>query len=167
MLRIFFALLVLGFCGVLALAGLRGLAFVRAAAPDLPGYGSSSEISTAASERLFCRWPLQPEMGRWRRADGLYFAGTLPPGRGDEIARYGGSFSNQPDYANTGRMGEVYGDGLPLEVTDALLDRGEERFNIHCAVCHGRTGHRQRDRSDHWQLGDRGEPPGRSHPHHA
>jgi mono/diheme cytochrome c family protein len=29
---------------------------------------------------------------------------------------------------------------LPVELDAALLDRGENRFNIHCAVCHGRTG---------------------------
>jgi mono/diheme cytochrome c family protein len=33
----------------------------------------------------------------------------------------------------------VYGDGIPVEVTAELLDRGQERFNINCAVCHGRT----------------------------
>ena len=29
---------------------------------------------------------------------------------------------------------------LPVEVTRALLDRGEERFNIYCAPCHDKTG---------------------------
>ncbi len=29
---------------------------------------------------------------------------------------------------------------LPVEVTRALLDRGEERFNINCAPCHDKTG---------------------------
>jgi mono/diheme cytochrome c family protein len=29
---------------------------------------------------------------------------------------------------------------LPVEVTQALLDRGEERFNIYCAPCHDKTG---------------------------
>jgi len=29
---------------------------------------------------------------------------------------------------------------LPIPVTRALLDRGRERFDIYCAVCHGRTG---------------------------
>lgn len=28
----------------------------------------------------------------------------------------------------------------PLPLTKANLDRGRERFNIHCAICHGRTG---------------------------
>ena len=49
-------------------------------------------------------------------------------------------FTNHPDYYNTGRMGDVYGDGLPMEVTEALLHRGQERYDINCAICHGRTG---------------------------
>jgi mono/diheme cytochrome c family protein len=29
---------------------------------------------------------------------------------------------------------------FPLPLTRALLDRGEERYNIYCSPCHGRTG---------------------------
>ncbi len=29
---------------------------------------------------------------------------------------------------------------LPVPLTRELLDRGQERFNIYCAPCHGRTG---------------------------
>lgn len=28
----------------------------------------------------------------------------------------------------------------PLEITEPLLGRGQERFNVYCAVCHGRVG---------------------------
>jgi mono/diheme cytochrome c family protein len=31
-------------------------------------------------------------------------------------------------------------DEFPVPVTKELLDRGEERYNIHCVVCHGPTG---------------------------
>jgi hypothetical protein len=51
-----------------------------------------------------------------------------------------GAFSDAPDYYNTGRMGAVYGDGIPLKVDRELVDRGRERFNINCAVCHGPVG---------------------------
>lgn len=46
-------------------------------------------------------------------------------------------FSNQPDYVNTGKIGDSYGDGFPVEVNEALLARGQERFQINCAICHG------------------------------
>ena len=59
-------------------------------------------------------------------------AGALPP-------RYG--FSNGLDFYNTGKVGDFYGDGFPGElVLDAdLLARGQQRFNIYCAVCHGQS----------------------------
>jgi hypothetical protein len=44
-------------------------------------------------------------------------------------------------------MGDFYGDGLPTEITsdatvfnDAFIKRGEQRYNIHCAICHGASG---------------------------
>jgi mono/diheme cytochrome c family protein len=30
---------------------------------------------------------------------------------------------------------------IPMPVTPELINRGRERFNIHCAVCHGRAGY--------------------------
>ena len=31
-------------------------------------------------------------------------------------------------------------EAFPMPVTRAMLDRGRQRFDIYCAVCHGRTG---------------------------
>jgi mono/diheme cytochrome c family protein len=53
------------------------------------------------------------------------------------------AFSNGLDYYNTGRFGDYYGDGFPKELgaVDAkLLERGQQRYNIYCAVCHGTSG---------------------------
>jgi mono/diheme cytochrome c family protein len=36
-------------------------------------------------------------------------------------------------------MGSNWGTGLPVEVTPQLLERGMQRYNINCAVCHGPT----------------------------
>lgn len=51
-------------------------------------------------------------------------------------------FSRSTGYYYTGKMGDFYGDGLPPEVkvTPALLKRGQERYNINCAICHGTSG---------------------------
>jgi mono/diheme cytochrome c family protein len=49
-------------------------------------------------------------------------------------------FTEGTDYFNTGKMGANWGTGIPLEVTPALMQRGEQRFNINCAVCHGPLG---------------------------
>jgi hypothetical protein len=46
-------------------------------------------------------------------------------------------FSAGTDYYNTGKMGDHWGTGIPLEVTRELMERGQQRFNITCAMCHG------------------------------
>jgi mono/diheme cytochrome c family protein len=48
-------------------------------------------------------------------------------------------FSSGTDYFNTGKMGTNWGTGFPLPVTGDLLERGKQRFNINCAICHGPT----------------------------
>lgn len=40
----------------------------------------------------------------------------------------------------TGRENGKLVDELPVELSESLLRRGQERFNIFCSVCHGRTG---------------------------
>jgi mono/diheme cytochrome c family protein len=52
------------------------------------------------------------------------------------------TFSSGSDYYSSGRMGDVWGDGFPKEITvDAgLIRRGGDRFNVYCAVCHGPAG---------------------------
>ena len=47
------------------------------------------------------------------------------------------SFSVGTDYYNTGKMGDHWGTGIPLEVTRELMERGQQRFNITCVMCHG------------------------------
>ena len=41
---------------------------------------------------------------------------------------------------NTGRIAGAVADVYPFPITRADLDRGEQRFNIYCSPCHGRTG---------------------------
>ena len=40
----------------------------------------------------------------------------------------------------TGKNGNTLVTELPFAVDEHVLDRGEERYNIYCAPCHGRTG---------------------------
>jgi len=40
----------------------------------------------------------------------------------------------------TGKINGADGDGYPFAITTAVMDRGQERFNIYCSVCHGRAG---------------------------
>jgi mono/diheme cytochrome c family protein len=47
------------------------------------------------------------------------------------------AFSAGTDYYDTGKMGDRWGSGLPVPVTPELMERGRQRFNITCAMCHG------------------------------
>jgi mono/diheme cytochrome c family protein len=44
------------------------------------------------------------------------------------------------DVLFTGRNGGELATELPVELTPAILKRGQQRFNIYCSVCHARTG---------------------------
>jgi mono/diheme cytochrome c family protein len=43
-------------------------------------------------------------------------------------------------YFYTGKIGDSPGDFMPFPVTDEVLARGRERFNIYCSPCHSRLG---------------------------
>jgi mono/diheme cytochrome c family protein len=62
---------------------------------------------------------------------------TNPATAGPEPMPHG--FSVGTDYANTGKMGNNWGTGIPVPVTPELIQRGRERFSITCAMCHGAT----------------------------
>ena len=43
-------------------------------------------------------------------------------------------------YFYTGKINGNPGDSMPFPVTEAVLTRGRERFDIYCTPCHGRVG---------------------------
>ena len=43
-------------------------------------------------------------------------------------------------YLYTGKIGNDPGNYMPFPVTEELLARGQQRFNIYCAPCHSRVG---------------------------
>jgi mono/diheme cytochrome c family protein len=51
----------------------------------------------------------------------------------------GMAFSVGTDYFNTGKMGDRWGTGMPFKVTADVMKRGQQRYNITCAMCHGTT----------------------------
>lgn len=47
------------------------------------------------------------------------------------------------EYLNTGMIDGQPGTVMPFPVTEELLLRGQQKFNIYCAVCHGEAGYGQ------------------------
>ena len=44
------------------------------------------------------------------------------------------------DHFYRGQQGGKWATTFPMPVTTALMERGQERFNVYCAVCHGLVG---------------------------
>jgi hypothetical protein len=47
---------------------------------------------------------------------------------------------HEDTYFYTGKVGENPGDYMPFPVTQEVLQRGRERFDIYCTPCHSRLG---------------------------
>ena len=60
-------------------------------------------------------------------------AGTVP-------RTTAGAALNEDELLNTGKINGELATVFPFAITRADLDRGEERFNIYCSPCHGKTG---------------------------
>jgi mono/diheme cytochrome c family protein len=47
------------------------------------------------------------------------------------------------EYLYTGLVDGAAGDVMPFAVSQELLERGQQQYNIYCAVCHGEAGYGQ------------------------
>jgi hypothetical protein len=47
------------------------------------------------------------------------------------------------EHLYTGKIGGKPATSFPFAITQAVLERGQERFNIFCSACHGRLGNGQ------------------------
>src|SRR5687767_11976242 len=137
MLRTFFALFILGTCTVLALAGFRGS---KSALPPIEVFPDMDHQPKYQAQQPSAFY----SDGRSNRkaVDGTVPIGYNLPGRYLQAGARNGTFdqvgfAKTNDYLSTGRFGDAYGDGFPVEVTADFINRGEERYNISCAICHG------------------------------
>jgi len=146
--RYFLLLLVFVSLLVLGIAGLRDYSFLphKTKRPPIelfPDMVRQDKVKAQAPSDFFAD-------GRGARAP---IAGTVPLGYTQPTALaaaadgavMGGAydvvlFAGKEDYANTGKVGTNWGNGLPFEATLATLQRGHDRYQIQCAVCHGATG---------------------------
>jgi cytochrome c5 len=143
MLRAFFVIFLLSTIAVIAVFGFRGQKGTQPPTEVFPDMVRQPKVRAQAPLDFFAD-------GRGPR---LPVAGTVPIGyempRPDtpenEPAAVGPwshpqeSFSVGTDYYNTGKMRDQWGTGIPLQVTPELMERGQQRFNITCAMCHGAT----------------------------
>lgn len=73
-----------------------------------------------------------------QRGTTFYASGrSVRPQVENTVARSQGA---EDSYFYTGIQGGKEGDGLPIPLTTATMERGQERFNIYCTPCHSRVG---------------------------
>jgi len=140
MLRYFFIALGLFLVGLLAVAGFRGQKSKEPPIEIFPDMDHQPKVKSQVPSKFFAD----------NRGNRLPVAGTVPLGYEaphskdnpfpDEGKYTGVRFSAGTDYLNTGRFGDQWGTGIPLPVTAELMQRGKERYQIYCAVCHGASG---------------------------
>jgi mono/diheme cytochrome c family protein len=144
MLRYFFIVFILISVAVLSLAGIRfdhgGSKMARPPIqifPDMdqqPRYDPQHPSGVFADGRS-ARKPVEGTVPMGYALHGSYLQAGAKNGAYEPAG-----FANQPDYFNTGKFGDSYGDGFPVEITAKLVVRGQQRYDINCAVCHGKAG---------------------------
>lgn len=144
MLKYFFILFALVVIAVIAFAGFRGQHSPRRPIEIFPDMDHQAKVKAQKPSEFFAN-----DAGTRVPVEGTVPMGYSMPMSKDfdeqAVAEAFGpyrniTFSDAPDYYNTGRIGESWGLGMPFEVTPEILVRGQQRFNISCAVCHGATG---------------------------
>lgn len=141
MLRAFFLIFILTGIALVAVFGFRGQHSTGSPIEVFPDMVRQPKVLAQAPLGFFAD-------GRGARVP---VAGTVPMGyeiRKPELEANAGVAANEArppalgfgtgtDYYNTGKMGTNWGTGIPLAVTGDLMERGRQRFNINCAICHG------------------------------
>jgi mono/diheme cytochrome c family protein len=154
MLRGFFVIFILCTIAILAVFGFRGQKGTQPPTEVFPDMVRQMKVRAQAPLDFFAdgrgpRLPVagtvpigyeMPKSGRRGDTDSSRGEAETTETQGAAVGRWShpyASFSVGTDYYNTGKMGDRWGTGIPLEVTRELMERGQQRFNITCVMCHG------------------------------
>src|SRR5581483_7009328 len=142
MLRSFFLIFILAVITVVAIAGFRGTHTTKPPIEIIPDMDHQPRFDPQHESAFFSdgRAARKPVDGTVPLGYTLPHAYYSTEANNNKFRQKPGAFSMAPDYYNSGKIGDVYGDGIPVEVTPEFMARGKERFTINCAVCHGATG---------------------------
>ncbi len=139
--RYFFLIYALIALLVVGIGGFRGQKFSKPPIRVFPDMDIQDKVKAQAVDSFFAdnsgsRLPVGGTQPRGFNVEGESTLGGIP--------EY--EFGGQIGYYSTGHVGDYFGAGMPEELglTDdnvgAFIRRGEERYGIYCAVCHGSSG---------------------------
>ncbi len=139
--RYFFLIYALIALIVVGIFGVRGQKFSKPPVRIFPDMDEQDKLKAQKPDAFFAdghggRLPVAQTQPRGFNPQGEKSIGGIP--------EY--EFGGQTGYYYTGHVGDYYGIGMPeeLKLTNEsaaeLIRRGEERYGIYCAVCHGASG---------------------------
>ncbi len=139
--RYFFLIYALIALIVVGIFGVRGQKFSKPPVRIFPDMDEQDKLKAQKPDAFFAdghggRLPVAQTQPRGFNPQGEKSIGGIP--------EY--EFGGQTGYYYTGHVGDYYGVGMPeeLKLTNEsaaeLIRRGEERYGIYCAVCHGASG---------------------------
>jgi hypothetical protein len=126
---------------LVGILGLRGDKFSKPPIRLFPDMDEQDKVKAQSVSRFFA----DGSGGRLPVA-GTGPRGFLPGGEREMGGVREPEFGGGEGYYFSGRIGDYYGHGMPAELgldeqqIGGFLRRGEERFGIYCAVCHGMSG---------------------------
>ncbi len=145
--RHYFFILLLVVLGVIVVAGSRGGWSQKPPLEIFPDMDRQAKVKAQVPSPFFsdgsgARPPVADTvpMGYAIPAAPAGTAGTAAAITPGSIQSPYGVYSSGPEYVSTGKISGFWGDGIPFPVTPAVMDRGRERYQISCRVCHGGTG---------------------------
>lgn len=112
--------------GVFAFGGALLLTSALCLLPSCKGHGPTLQ-----------QMAYQPEYKPYRESDFFADGMSARPRIPGTVAR--GEIAND-GFMSTGMIDGVVADGFPFPITDQVMNRGEERFNIYCSPCHSKVG---------------------------
>ena len=126
---------------VVGIFGLRGQKFSKPPLRIFPDMDQQDKLKAQKPSDFFAdgqgdRLPVAQTFPRGFNPDGETSIGGIP--------EY--EFSGGTGYYHSGHVGDYFGSGMPGELqltaesAAELIRRGEERYGIYCAVCHGASG---------------------------
>jgi len=139
--RYFFLIYALVALMVVGIFGLRGQKFSKPPVRIFPDMDEQDKVKAQVPSSFFAdgqggRLPVTGTQPRGFNPEGYDTLGGIPEHE----------FGGQAGYFHTGHVGDYYGMGMPdeLNLTEEsageLIRRGQERYGIYCAVCHGSSG---------------------------
>ncbi|MDX1680839.1 MAG: cytochrome c [Akkermansiaceae bacterium] len=126
---------------VVGIFGFRGDKFTEPPVRVFPDMDDQDKLKAQAPSDFFAdgqgaRLPVDGTQARGFNSEGERVIGGIPDYE----------FGGQGGYYYTGHVGDYYGNGMPTELelteesAEALIRRGQERYGIYCAICHGESG---------------------------